>query len=129
MPEQFALEEYLPQQSRRLAVGARVADAVDGAGEGQRLERPIASGQVLADEDVAAEERADDRGVGQGPAGGYVVQIRPDDWRGPAEGGEVGVVIEEFAAVAPQVAFLHVPAALAPMLRHEARQAPAHQVI
>src|ERR1700677_3266911 len=104
MPEEVALEEYLSQQTRGFAVGARVADAVNGAGEGQRLERSTTSRQVLADEDVTAEERAHERGVGPGPAGRYVVQIRPDDVRGAAERGEVGVLIEEFAAIAPQIA-------------------------
>src|ERR1700756_1324465 len=108
--EQLALEENLFDQSGRFAVGSRMADAIDGACEGQWFESLAARRQIFADENMTPEHPANLSGVSRRATCGQSVQTRPDDVRGAAESRKIGMFVEQAAAIAPEIAALYVPA-------------------
>src|SRR5258708_32507739 len=75
--EQLALEEHLFEQSGGLTVGSRMAYAIDGSHEGQRLEWVASCRQIFADKNMATEHLANVGGGHPLAAFADIAQIPP----------------------------------------------------
>src|SRR5580698_7052097 len=106
-----------------------MSNAIDGAPEWQRAERRALVGQILANEHMAAEYLTNAFRVCRSNARRHGKQSRLYDVRGAAEFRKICVFVNKVAAVAPQVAVLHVPPVFGPARGDEAGQAATDEVV
>src|SRR5450755_3692800 len=106
-----------------------MADAIDCTYKRQRLQRIATLFQVFAYEDMAAEYPAQAVLIGCCEACGQLIKVRADNMRSSAIFGKVRVFINQHASVAPNVAIVHIPAALPQASCYKARQPAADEVI
>src|ERR1700704_6515789 len=106
-----------------------MANAIDGADEGQWPNGVAALLQIWAYEDMAAEHFSNVVRIGRVHACRQIVQRRPDDVRCSAELGKIGIFANESAPVAPNITIPHIPAVLSKMAGNETRQAAADEIV